>query len=116
MGALTIEIGRVLWRGRRPVQGPPPPWLTDRPQNVLQLVLRTPVRLVLALAVQPVRMNAPVVATEELRQVKALRQQPMDLVLGARLNAVHSVALREGDHQREARILDWRPKVLPCYS
>lgn len=110
-----MQIGRVLRRGRRSIQGPLPPRFTDHLQDVLELLLGSPVRLVLALAVQPVWVDAPVVAAEELGQIKALRQKAVNLILGSRLDPIHTVTLGKGDHESETGVFDGRPKVLPCY-
>lgn len=109
-----MQISRVLGRGWRSIRGPLPSRFTDRAQNILQLILGTLVRLGLALAVQPVWMDAPVVAAEELGQRETLHQQPMYLVLCPRLNTTDPVVLGKGDDQCETGVLNGRPKVLPC--
>lgn len=110
-----MQVGRMFGRRGRSIQGPFPPRFTDRLQNVLQLRLRTHVRPVLALAVQPIRVDAPVVSAEELGQVEALGQQAVDLILRARLNPVNAVTLREGHDERECGLFDRGPEVMPRY-
>lgn len=48
----------------------------------------------LALAVKPVGVNAPVVATEEVGQVVSLGQKAVDLIFGPRLDLIYSVFFR----------------------
>lgn len=103
-------------RGGRSIQGPLPTRFTDRLQHVLQFPLGALVCLVLALAIQPIRVDAPMMATKELGQIEALRQQPMDLIVGPRLNPIDTVALGKRDDERETGVLNRLPKILPGYS
>lgn len=112
----VMQISHVLGCSGRSIQGPLPTRFTHRLQNVPQLTLGTRIRLGLALAVQPLRVDAPVVAAEEVGQIEALRLQSVNFIFSPRLDPVDTVTLGECDHQGETGLLKRCPKILPRYS